>query len=306
MVHAVTKDRSSVTRLRATVWVCLAIGCGGGEGGGDETTSSTGGEESSSSTTFEPMVCEPMPNGGAGLAFTGMPEAGVWCIDRVCELGCDCFEVPECNTNGNDERDVLCDGAEDCATGELCCATNDGSGVNRTFTVCTMGACAEGASVVCNADDECGGGTCVRAYSNDRALDMGICQAGPPSACTGLAGADCSGASLAGADFTDADLTDANFCNADMTGARLRRAFLDGAFMTGTNLMGADVAFASFRNADLTNMNLSGATIHGANFQGATITGINTTMAVGSDVTCPDGVMVMIPGMPLCNGHTLP
>jgi hypothetical protein len=286
------------------MWVCLAIGCHGG-GGGGESTSSTG-DASSSSTTSPEVVCDPMPNGGVGIAFVGEPEAGVWCIDRVCDGGCDCLEVPECNTNGDDAHDVLCDGAEDCADGEVCCATNDGIGVNRSFTTCVMGACAEGASVVCNSDAECNGGFCVRAYSNDNALDMGVCQAGIASACTGLMSADCGGASLAGVDFTDADLRGSSFCSADLGGARLRRAFLDDALLMNANLMGADVGFASFRNANMSYVNLSGATIHKADFTGANLANVVATGALGADVICPDGAMVMIPGDPLCATHQLP
>src|ERR1043165_8695332 len=115
------------------MWVCLMAGCHHGGGGGGESTTSTG-ETSSSSTTSEELVCMPMPNGGGGIAFVGMEEPGVGCIDRTCAGGCDCLEVPECNVNGDDEHDVLCDGPEDCADGSVCCALNDGVGVNRTFT----------------------------------------------------------------------------------------------------------------------------------------------------------------------------
>lgn len=292
-----------------TMWVCIAQGCGGG-GSPAADSSSSGAEstESTSTTTGGAQVCEPMPNGGVGIAFSGEQEPGVRCIDLVCPMGCDCHEVPVCNNNvevDDDGRDVFCDGVEDCADGELCCAIVEGSSINRTSSSCVAGACPGGSVAVCNGDDECGGGTCVQGYTNDRALDIGFCQGGPPTGCTIEPGVDCSGAMLAGVDFTDGDLVDSNFCAADMSGARLRRAFFDRAFLTTVNLQGADVAFASFRNADLSGANLRDATIHDADFTGANLAGVDATGAVGN-VICPDGMLVMVPNPMLCAGHSAP
>lgn len=205
---------------------------------------------------------------GAGIAYVGQPEPGVRCEDEVCGLGCEFNFDAHCEqpTSGTDHGiDVACDGPEDCDGADVCCQRETGT-FDRAAECVTADACDEFGARVCNTDADCDGGACVRAWSNQAALDLGVCQAGPASSCTATPGADCSGADLRGADFIALDLAGVDFCQADLSNARLDAADLSGTVLAGADLSGATLrdtalAGADLRGADLTDADVSSLTI---------------------------------------------
>jgi uncharacterized protein YjbI with pentapeptide repeats len=247
----------------------------GDSSSGDEGSSSTSDvlptDDSSSgdevSSGGDGLACQ-TASAGAGIAYVGVPEAGVWCDDELCELGCEfnfdahCQQVSEGTDYGTD---VDCDGPEDCANADVCCQIDLGI-FDRAAECMTADACDEAGVRVCNTDAECDGGACVRGWSNQRALDLGVCQSEPASACTGLPGGDCSGVHLRGVDLIEADLVGVDFCRADLSNAWFDYANLSGAVLTDADLSGARLsatllAGADFRGADLTGAELSSLTM---------------------------------------------
>lgn len=278
---------------------------------GAQTTASSGssGPGADDSTTGAPQGCVPAAGGGAGLAYAGEPEPGVWCVDEVCEFGCDQRMTAFCNPDAEVDdygADAYCDGPEDCAQAEVCCTREEGDAFNRTVSTCVAAACPEGERPACNVDADCDGGYCIRAYTNGGKLDLGACQAEPPSPCMPAPDTDCSGASLRHMDLDGTDLRDANLCQADLFAATLRGALLDRAVLADVDLGHAYLNGASLRDADLSGADLRHAVFHDADLTGADLTGALLEGTLGGDVICPDGTLSDILDRSLCEGKLDP
>lgn len=276
---------------------------------GDSTGALTTGPDTEDSTTGAPQGCVPVAGGGAGLAYVGEPEPGVWCLDEVCEFGCDQRMTAFCNPDAEADdygADAYCDGPEDCPQPELCCTREEGDAFNRTTATCSAGACPEGERPACNVDADCDGGYCIRAYTNGGKLDLGACQAELPSPCIPAPGSDCSGASLRHMDLDGMDLQDANLCQADLFAATLREALLDRAVLADVNLSHAYLNSASLRDADLSGADLRHAVFHDADLTGADLTSAQLEGALGGNVICPDGTLSELLESSLCEGKLDP
>jgi len=304
--------------ITMSTFLVLATACGGDDGtvpAGDSTGAHTTGPSSvdssgDGSTTGALPACAPVADGGAGLAYAGAPEPGVRFGDEICEFGCDFRGVPECNPTAEADdygADVLCDGPEDCAESELCCVIEKQDVFDRTASTCVSAAtCPEGERRACNGDTDCDGEHCIRGYTNGTLIDIGACQAEPPSACMPMPGAICSGASLRHMDFDGMDLQDANLCQADLFTATLREAQLDRAVLADVNLGHAELQGASLREADLSGADLRYAVFHDADLTGADLTGAQLEGTLGANVTCPDGTLSVITQSSLCEGKLDP
>ncbi len=270
-----------------------------------------------SSTGAEPS-CVAGAGEGRGLAYVGTPEAGVWCVDEVCEHGCDLRFSPSCKPTPEPSiylQDILCDGPEDCGEGQACCLGVDehGSSYSRCADEAT---CLAMGLPTCNDASDCGDGSCVRAivggssHAFAEALDVGSCQDEPTIACMLGPGSDCGGARLSHANLSTLELQGANLCGADLSGAVLIDARLDEASLAGADLTRAHLFRTSLRGADLTDASLRDATMTGADLTGADLTGADLTGAHG-DVTCPDGAPSapfdpLDLDAPLCEGQLEP
>lgn len=282
----------------------------GVNGGTPESTSSAGSSDSGLNTGSG-FACIPTANDGRGLGFAEPSEPGVWCASEACPFGCDLRALPQCNPDaGIDDygADAYCDDPEDCDEGALCCVEQVFSGIPRSASTCVAGdTCPEGSSPACNDDGDCATGACIRANSNQGALDLGVCRETTPSACIAGPEADCSGADLRGADLSGADLHGANLCQADLSNATLYDATLDGAVLTDAQLGGAELHQTSLRYADLSRADLTGANLFDLDLTGADLTGALLSGTLASHVTCPDGVLVREAAATfICDGHLLP
>jgi hypothetical protein len=79
-----------------------------------------------------------------------------------------------CTTDTCAESTITCDGPEDCASGQHCCATP--IAVNRWNLACQSSACGAGGDELCHDSSTCGGRSCVNAldanYDLPRALSV--------------------------------------------------------------------------------------------------------------------------------------
>lgn len=275
----------------AAILLVAGIGCSpvdsvgresdGGTGQTDsstsEGTSGSGGtstDESSGDSTADPPAewCEQNAAAGRGIAYVGEAEPGVWCGDQLCG-GC-CFHGNlQCQPSPDDDCGgvaMLCDGAEDCDDGAVCCYQ---PGV-PVYACVPSEQCVEPGIIVCRADDECGAGSCVRGPTVNGALDLGVCQAEMPSACVAEPFADCGGADLHGFDLRGVDLHGAQLCSADLSRASLVAADLREASLVGVDLSDSVLDDADLRGADLQGADLRGSNLTFTRLEGADVRGV--------------------------------
>jgi hypothetical protein len=162
-------------------------GCGGSLTGGSSGTGATGGSAGSGATGGTGATGGSAGSGGGtggtagasggaagaggGSAGSGggsggaMGDVGIVCGTTFCSLpGNFCCDhpnqAPECVANGGTCTfgvEVACDGPEDCASGEVCCATLFTQGQNASYvsTMCATTCTGKDRRVVCGATGTC-------------------------------------------------------------------------------------------------------------------------------------------------------
>jgi uncharacterized protein YjbI with pentapeptide repeats len=105
-----------------------------------------------------------------------------------------------------------------------------------------------------------------------------------------LAGANLTDASLANADLLGATFHGANLTHASLVDADLADGTLSAATVTGADLATSNLTGANLSKADLNDVDLAGANLTRATLAGSSITGWQTSGAIWSDTTCPNGL----------------
>jgi hypothetical protein len=108
----------------------------------------------------------------------GDPTATCTLPVHCCFTDYSSFHDGTCTTEACAWGTISCDGPEDCASGQSCCANTlyDAAGdIAGVAVACTSSTCE---TEICHTTSDCSSGTCVTAYGNDNSLPraLNICQ----------------------------------------------------------------------------------------------------------------------------------
>ncbi len=91
---------------------------------------------------------------GGGSASSSIDCGTITCADACCPGADSCGDMGCINPSNGHGTVMYCDGPEDCASGEICCASSGGA--NYTSTSCTADPCiGVVAEVVCHTSADC-------------------------------------------------------------------------------------------------------------------------------------------------------
>jgi hypothetical protein len=152
-----------------------STGGSGGATGGSGGTSATGGSAGSAvggSGGVAGSAGSTSSGGSAGSSGSGggSPTGGVQCGSVICDLSqhqcCAFYNQPyKCVKTAAEclyGVDVLCDGPEDCASGQVCCGQMFVQGQNKSYEEFSCAASCDAADqrVICGSSGSCPSGTC--------------------------------------------------------------------------------------------------------------------------------------------------